>query len=45
MEAIRTFAGDNPQSAVIEPEARVVLSDYDDFVRHYDIAHDTAERP
>ena len=37
MEAIRRFAGDHPESAVVEPEAREVLSDYDDFVRHYDV--------
>ncbi len=36
MDAIRKFAGDNPENAVVEPEAREVLSDYDDFVRHYE---------
>jgi heme-degrading monooxygenase HmoA len=37
MEAIRKFAGDQPESAVVEPEAREALSDYDDFVRHYEV--------
>jgi heme-degrading monooxygenase HmoA len=37
MDAIRRFAGDDPERAVVEPEARAVLSDYDDFVRHYEV--------
>jgi heme-degrading monooxygenase HmoA len=37
MDAIRKFAGDEPESAVVEPEAREALSDYDDFVRHYEV--------
>jgi heme-degrading monooxygenase HmoA len=37
MEAVRRFAGDNPEAAVVEPEARAVLSDYDNFVRHYEV--------
>jgi heme-degrading monooxygenase HmoA len=37
MEAIRRFAGADPERAVVEPEARAVLSDYDDFVRHYEV--------
>jgi heme-degrading monooxygenase HmoA len=37
MEAVRRFAGDNPEAAIVEPEARAVLSDYDNFVRHYEV--------
>ena len=37
MDAIKSFAGANPDKAVIEPEARAVLSDFDDFVRHYEV--------
>jgi heme-degrading monooxygenase HmoA len=37
MDAVRSFAGDNPEAAVVEPEARAVLSDYDNFVRHYEV--------
>jgi heme-degrading monooxygenase HmoA len=37
MDAIRRFAGENPERAVVEPEARAVLADYDDFVRHYEV--------
>lgn len=37
MGAIRRFAGENPERAVVEPEARAVLEEYDDFVRHYEV--------
>ena len=37
MEAIRRFAGADPQRAVVEPEARAVLAEYDDVVRHYEV--------
>jgi heme-degrading monooxygenase HmoA len=39
MDSIREFAGDRPEAAVVEPEARAVLANYDDFVRHYDLVH------
>jgi heme-degrading monooxygenase HmoA len=45
IESIKTFAGRNPDIAVVEPEARAVLSDYDDFVRHYEVAFDSREQP
>jgi heme-degrading monooxygenase HmoA len=37
MEAVRRFAGADPDRAVVEPEACAVLVDYDDFVRHYEV--------
>jgi len=37
MDAVRRFAGENPERAVVEPEARAVLVDFDDFVRHYEV--------
>ena len=37
MDAIRRFAGNDPDRAVVEPEARAVLAEYDDFVRHYEV--------
>ena len=37
--AIRKFAGDTIDRAVVEPEARAVLSSFDDFVRHFELAH------
>ncbi|MEZ5830828.1 MAG: hypothetical protein R3D05_06575 [Dongiaceae bacterium] len=39
LEAIRKFAGDAIDRAVVEPEARAVLSSFDDFVRHFELAH------
>lgn len=41
MDAVRKFAGADPDVAVVEPEAQAVLSDYDAFVRHYEITHDS----
>lgn len=37
MAAIRRFAGAEPERAVVEPGARAVLAEYDDFVRHYEV--------
>ena len=38
LAAIRGFAGDDIDRAVIEPDARV-LSSFDDVVRHFELAH------
>ncbi|MBI1879218.1 MAG: antibiotic biosynthesis monooxygenase [Chloroflexi bacterium] len=37
MEAVREFADDNPDKAVVEPEARAVLADFDLTVKHYEV--------
>ncbi|HEY1384966.1 MAG TPA: hypothetical protein VGF43_15205 [Dongiaceae bacterium] len=39
LDAIRRFAGDTIDRAVVEPEARAVLSSFDDVVRHFELAH------
>ena len=39
LEAIKAFAGDDPEVAVVEPEARAVLADFDESVSHYELAH------
>lgn len=39
LEAVRAFAGSDAEVAVVEPEARAVLADFDDFVRHYELAY------
>lgn len=39
IEAIKRFAGPNPDVAIVEPEARAVLSAFDDFARHYEVAY------
>ena len=39
LASIHGFAGDRIDRAVVEPEARAVLSSFDDFVQHYELAH------
>src|SRR5205823_2681338 len=38
LDSVKRFAGDDPEVAVVEPEARAVLADFDDFARHYEVA-------
>jgi heme-degrading monooxygenase HmoA len=38
IDAIKRFAGEDPETAVVEPEARAVLSSFDNFARHYEVA-------
>jgi heme-degrading monooxygenase HmoA len=40
LDAIRRFAGDDHETAVVAEEAREVLVRFDDRVRHYDTAVD-----
>lgn len=37
MEAIEAFAGDRPDRAVIEPEARALMVSFDEVVAHYEL--------
>lgn len=37
-EAIRSFAGEDIAKAHVEPQARAVLSSFDEFADHYEIA-------
>ncbi len=37
-QSIEAFAGANIDVAIVEPEARAALSDFDDFARHYEVA-------
>ncbi len=37
MDAVRAFAGDQPEQAVVEPEARAVLVRFDASVSHYEV--------
>jgi len=39
MDAVRKFAGPKPENAVVEPEARAVLADFDELVAHFEIVH------
>jgi heme-degrading monooxygenase HmoA len=42
MEAIRAFAGAEPEKAVVEPGAIAALSDYDGRVQHYEVVEEVA---
>jgi uncharacterized protein len=39
MAAVRRFAGVEPEKAVVEPEARAILSGFDEFVTHFEVVH------
>lgn len=41
-DAVRAFAGKSPEVAVVEPEARAVLSEFDEFVSHYEVTSGAA---
>jgi heme-degrading monooxygenase HmoA/uncharacterized protein YciI len=43
MEAVRKFAGKEPEKAVVEPEARAVLTGFDDTVTHFEIVDCTGK--
>jgi uncharacterized protein YciI/heme-degrading monooxygenase HmoA len=43
MEAVRKFAGMDPEKAVVEPEAREVLTSFDHTVTHFEIIGHTDE--
>jgi heme-degrading monooxygenase HmoA len=43
-EAIRRFAGETPSRAAVEPEARAILSAFDDEVMQYRVEVDTLQR-
>jgi len=38
MEAVRAFAGDDPTVAHVTPEARQLLTRFEETVTHYDVA-------
>jgi heme-degrading monooxygenase HmoA len=37
MDAVRAFAGDQPERAVVEPEARAALVRFESTVAHYEV--------
>lgn len=40
-DAVRQFAGNDPEVAVVPPEARALLTRYDERSQHYETARDT----
>jgi heme-degrading monooxygenase HmoA len=45
MDAVRKFAGEDPERAVVEPEAQAVLTSYDDRVKHYEVLNSPESKP
>jgi heme-degrading monooxygenase HmoA len=45
LEAVRAFAGPDIDAAVVEPEARDVLIDYDERVAHYEVIAEAPGAP
>jgi heme-degrading monooxygenase HmoA len=43
MDAVRAFAGEQPEVAVVEPEARAALVRFDETVRHYEVLASTSQ--
>src|SRR5262249_19929276 len=43
MEAVREFAGANPDTAVVEPHGRALFVEFEPFVRHYEVAYASEE--
>jgi len=39
LAAIRGFTGDNIETAIVEPAARAVLSEFDEFAAHYEVVY------
>jgi heme-degrading monooxygenase HmoA len=37
IEAIQKFAGTEPNKAVVEPEARAVMTKFDKYVTHFEV--------
>jgi heme-degrading monooxygenase HmoA len=42
IETIKKFAGPDPEVAIVEPEGRAALTEFDDFARHYEVAYSDA---
>lgn len=40
MEAVRAFAGENHEVAVVPPKAKALLSRFDELSRHYEVKAD-----
>jgi heme-degrading monooxygenase HmoA len=38
-DAVRKFAGPKPEKAVVEPDARAALTEFDKFAAHFEIVH------
>jgi len=39
LETIKRFTGADPDVAIVEPDGRAALTEFDDFVKHYEVVH------
>jgi heme-degrading monooxygenase HmoA len=39
IDTVKNFAGNNPEIAIVDPEARAMLSEFDDFARNFEVAY------
>ena len=39
LETVKAFAGPKPETAIVEPAARAVLTAFDEVARHYEVAY------
>jgi heme-degrading monooxygenase HmoA len=39
IDTIKNFAGSDPEAANVDPEARAMLSAFDDFARHFTVEY------
>jgi heme-degrading monooxygenase HmoA len=42
--AVRSFAGDTSDRAVVEPEARALLLRYDEYVEHFEVIEESRRK-
>jgi heme-degrading monooxygenase HmoA len=43
-QAVQKFAGENFEAAVVDPEARPLLAEFDTTVSHYELAFSSAKK-
>ena len=41
LDAVKKFAGPQPDIAVVEPAAKALLSTFDDTVRHFEVVYES----
>jgi heme-degrading monooxygenase HmoA len=39
LETIKRFTGVDPDVAIVEPDGRAALTEFDDFAKHYEVVH------
>jgi heme-degrading monooxygenase HmoA len=43
LDAVRAFAGDELDRAIVEPAARLVLADFDTHVEHFEVVQESSD--